>query len=967
MATITREFQLYTNAGSAIPPVIYVNQYDRDEIWLFKLYEPSGQRFIPTDAAIVGIKADGNIIANAGTVSGGIVRITETEQMTAAPGNAVFEILFDGDTHGTANFIVMVEPSPTDDGVASESDLSLFQQAIDSISPATINAAVSAWMSAQLTPSQWVIDNSLTVANAAADAKKAGDLIRQNTSDIGDLTDLVTEDQSSLVSAINETRTDLYNWFSTDLAKVRNIYDGSASDADIHEIQRLEFTTANDADITGLKVVSRKEGTSVDTSKFFVDGNELIEYVIGDPSDLDGTVVEEISDLKSHINNAIYDSATTIDFSTAETVDRIISSSTGKWIVNGQSYMIPIPTGQDRLFITSNATNGSILALLTDNRAQSGALPNYATGASRQFIAAGERSEFEIPSDCTYICLMKSYSTTDYTPQSAEYVVDKTVGDGSITKSKLDASLQAAVDAVPELESHFVENANLANPNTVTSGLVISSSGVETANSSYDTSDYISVEPGSKYSWKNLSYVCRYGADKNWLGRTSATSQTSITLAPTVYFVRVCGSTGTADNWRFNKGDSVIDLPYTDGAYLAENVQLTNQLDGVNENISNLQSSVDLLTPSYGVPYIPSIPYSYTGESIVPYKTSGHLADIYALYDALCTQYPQYIRKQVLGMDASGQYEVRAYRIDNGTNYAYRYPRFVWLSSIHGNEGNSTISTYYMVKELLEKFGSDPVCYGIMSAVRLYVVPAVNPWGVENYSRLNYNHVNLNRNFPVDWVYRDPNLAYGTEKYGIMSASNSDNPYYYYGGGTCVYDDATQTATTTYVAEAETQLIMNFVNSLNTGANLNGKVSFAVNKHDAGNMTEEGATILIRDNYESDRKFMTNFLNWMKPLLMSKQNWLTEKSGLNLSTVSYDMAGDSASAGTMDKWLNYSGIHGCLCEIPKGAGTAYTDRDHFADLCAINVDVGLNMINNTIINNAKLKDNTQTEQYVIVS
>ena len=177
MATITREFQLYTNAGSAIPPVIHVNQYDRDEIWLFKLYEPSGQQFIPTDAAIVGIKADDNIIANAGTVAGGIVRITETEQMTAAPGKAVFEILLDGDTHGTANFIVMVEPSPTDDGVASESDLSLFQQAIDSISPAAINAAVSAWMSAQLTPSQWVIDNSLTVANAAADAKVTGDAL----------------------------------------------------------------------------------------------------------------------------------------------------------------------------------------------------------------------------------------------------------------------------------------------------------------------------------------------------------------------------------------------------------------------------------------------------------------------------------------------------------------------------------------------------------------------------------------------------------------------------------------------------------------------------------------------------------------------------------------------------------------------------------------------------------------------
>lgn len=296
---IIREFNLHTNAGPSIPPVIHVNQYDRGETWKFKLYQPNGQQLTPTDAAIVGIKSDGHIIANAGTVSGGVISITETEQMTAAPGKAVFEILFDNDTHGTANFIVLVEPSPTNDGIASESDLSLFQEAIDSISPATINAAVSAWMSAQLTPSEWVIDNSLTVANAAADAKKAGDLIRQNTADIGDLTDLVTEDQSSLVGAINETRTDLYNWFTDDIEKVKYIYEGSGSDADIYEVQRLEWAAADDADITGLKVITRKEGASTDTSKFFVDGNELMEYVIGDTSDLSGTITEEISDLKS--------------------------------------------------------------------------------------------------------------------------------------------------------------------------------------------------------------------------------------------------------------------------------------------------------------------------------------------------------------------------------------------------------------------------------------------------------------------------------------------------------------------------------------------------------------------------------------------------------------------------------------------------------------------------------------------
>ena len=203
MTAITREFRLYTNAGLSIPPVIHVNQYDQGETWNFKLYQPNGQQFIPTDAAIVGVKADGNLIANAGTVSDGVVVITETEQMTAAPGKAVFEILFDGDTHGTANFVVMVEASPTNDGVASESDLSLFQEAIDSTSPAAIAQGVSDWMSEHLTPTTPVVDDTLTVQGAAADSKKVGDEISDLRSAIAQGGGFTAEVKAALDNLVN--------------------------------------------------------------------------------------------------------------------------------------------------------------------------------------------------------------------------------------------------------------------------------------------------------------------------------------------------------------------------------------------------------------------------------------------------------------------------------------------------------------------------------------------------------------------------------------------------------------------------------------------------------------------------------------------------------------------------------------------------------------------------------------------
>lgn len=130
--TITRNFKLCLNAGTQNAPYINANQYDEGEEWVFDLYTEGGQKFTPSTGAIIGIKSDGNAILNSGTVnSDGQVVITETQQMTAASGLAVFELLIEGETHGTANFIVNVERRPSDDAEFSDSDLSMLQEAID--------------------------------------------------------------------------------------------------------------------------------------------------------------------------------------------------------------------------------------------------------------------------------------------------------------------------------------------------------------------------------------------------------------------------------------------------------------------------------------------------------------------------------------------------------------------------------------------------------------------------------------------------------------------------------------------------------------------------------------------------------------------------------------------------------------------------------------------------------------------
>ena len=214
---ITREFNLYLHAGHSIPLVINANQYDRGEQWLFTLFNADGTQYMPSSGAIVGIKSDNLGIINSGTVdSQGRVVINETQQMTAAVGKAVFELLIDDQTHGTANFIVLVEPKPGDNADLSESDYSLFQQAIDGTSATAIAEGVADWMDENLTPTTPVVDASLTVQGAAADAKKTGDEISALKSEIaqGGLRDSFKQallQLASKVAYIDEDGQDYYD------------------------------------------------------------------------------------------------------------------------------------------------------------------------------------------------------------------------------------------------------------------------------------------------------------------------------------------------------------------------------------------------------------------------------------------------------------------------------------------------------------------------------------------------------------------------------------------------------------------------------------------------------------------------------------------------------------------------------------------------------------------------------------
>ncbi len=88
-------------------------------------------------------------------------------------------------------------------------------------------------------------------------------------------------------------------------------------------------------------------------------------------------------------------------------------------------------------------------------------------------------------------------------------------------------------------------------------------------------------------------------------------------------------------------------------------------------------------------------------------------------------------------------------------------PPHVWFDgAIHGSEVIASESMLYYIRFLVEQYHSNPTAKKIMDGWITFVVPMVNPDGVENgktsddykQARKNGNAIDLNRNFDFRWT-----------------------------------------------------------------------------------------------------------------------------------------------------------------------------------------------------------------------
>ena len=187
---------------------------------------------------------------------------------------------------------------------------------------------------------------------------------------------------------------------------------------------------------------------------------------------------------------------------------------------------------------------------------------------------------------------------------------------------------------------------------------------------------------------------------------------------------------------------------------------------------NNLSNRVKRLENQEKSSYVNAIPLpTYGGADLYLSKGTGNdyqdnltLDELYAQYDELCVNYPQWIKRGTdLGVDASGleirQYEIRYTNpwVVNGeggmigkgnevnlwNDASYGYQKILINTGTHGDEKSPCWGTMLAIKDIVES--SESWAMFIKSSFIIKVCPTLNPYGFQNRTLANYNGVNINR------------------------------------------------------------------------------------------------------------------------------------------------------------------------------------------------------------------------------
>ncbi|CAK8685595.1 unnamed protein product [Clavelina lepadiformis] len=168
-------------------------------------------------------------------------------------------------------------------------------------------------------------------------------------------------------------------------------------------------------------------------------------------------------------------------------------------------------------------------------------------------------------------------------------------------------------------------------------------------------------------------------------------------------------------------------------------------------------------------------------DGMLNFSSYHHYDNLVALFQNLATKNPYYARVGSLGTSVEGRDLLYLEITDNVAAKSIGRPKVKYVGNMHGDETVGRQLIIYLSQYLLSEHPHDERLHNILTSIRLFLLPSMNPDGFEHsvegnchthgpYQRENAHKVDLNRNFPdqFDSALKSRNKVFQPETQALM-------------------------------------------------------------------------------------------------------------------------------------------------------------------------------------------------------
>ena len=284
----------------------------------------------------------------------------------------------------------------------------------------------------------------------------------------------------------------------------------------------------------------------------------------------------------------------------------------------------------------------------------------------------------------------------------------------------------------------------------------------------------------------NRRYSISKSDDTNFLRVTSYTNYPSIGNSPNRMILGKDVNEGTvvtedADNYLVITPMSSSDVAPPAWLMVEQNGSPTEPFV-LKENVKTKHSNRYMFTDM--VSNFKKTTETYFSESDIGRNTSDRVGALYAKWDELVTYAPDYVTKEFLWYDDSGEFPVYRYKFKpDPPAVVARNDRFEATSDlnpfrvlavalIHGHEWRVANQVLGFFSDLTKEWTGNEALTALRWNIEFDVIPIYSPWGYQNGTRGNSNGVDLNQNLTTDFIVQDEGSNYYS---GLEALSEDEN------------------------------------------------------------------------------------------------------------------------------------------------------------------------------------------------